>query len=156
MASMGMSVYFINSSTEQTDKISFKAAGVKYKEHFTVSEVLIRPDMPTEQKQRKITSSSASMRDNTNPYSTDKNSLVAETENVKEITNSTINIAKKRPVAKETIKISTDLQVLSSFDCVKSIPTVLLEYISNTFLNEYGRSHEDFHSSIELKKQCHC
>ena len=33
---------------------------------------------------------------------------------------------------------------------LKSIPTVLLDYISNTFLNEYGQSHEDFHFQYNI------
>ena len=41
--------------------------------------------------------------------------------------------------------MSSDLQVLSSFDCVKSIPAVLLDYVSSMFLNQYGKSHTDFH-----------
>ena len=47
------------------------------------------------------------------------------------------------PLARETkqlnavdmTEMSSDLQVLSSFDCEKSIPTVLLDYISNMFKN---------------------
>ena len=59
MVSIGMIAFITNSSTEQTNKISFKAAGVKYKEHFTVPKTFSQ-DVPIEQKQRKNTSSSTS------------------------------------------------------------------------------------------------
>ena len=113
MGSVVMVAYFINYSTEQTNKVSFKAAGIKYKEQYTISEVVTRRE---------------------------------ETEKHKNSTSSSLTTEIKQPVAGENAKISSDLQVLSSFDCAKSIPTVLLEYVSNTFLNEYGRSHKDFHS----------
>ena len=50
MALIGMLAYFINSSTEKTSKVSFKAAGVKYKEHFTVSGIFSHPDKPIDKK----------------------------------------------------------------------------------------------------------
>ena len=145
IASSGMVAYFINSSTEQTNKVSFKGAGMKYKEQFTPNELLSLLDVPVEVKYRNITSSSTSMRDDKSQNSTNKNNLVSETLQVKNSTNSTLNTAEKLPIVEENMKISSDLQVLSSFDCAKSIPTVLLDYISSMFLNEYGRSHEDFH-----------
>ena len=152
MASIGMIAYFINSSTEQTNQVSFKAAGVKYKEHFTFNEVLSLPDVHIEEKQRKNMSSSTSMRNDISKNTTYKNNLVSEAKQGKKSANSMFSMAEKQPVAKESKKISTDLHVLSSFDCVKSIPTVLLDYISNTFLNEYGRSYDDFHSLQKMKE----
>ena len=151
MFSIGMIAYFINSSTEQTNKISFKAAGVKYKEHFTVPKSWSQ-DVPIEQKQRKNTSSSTPTRKSTSQTSTNKNSLLAETRQIKNSTNSMLTLAdvKIQPLAEEKTEITSDLQVLSSFDCFKLIPTVLLDYISNMFLNEYGQSHEDFHSQQRI------
>ena len=58
----------------------------------------------------------------------------------------------KQPMAIEKMETSSDLQVLSSFDCVKSIPAVLLDYVSSMFINEYGKSHEDFHSQYETEE----
>ena len=42
MGSIVMVAYFINYSTEQTNKVSFKAAGIKYREQYTISEVVTR------------------------------------------------------------------------------------------------------------------
>ena len=133
MALVGLVSYFISFSTEQTQKVSFKAAGVKYRDQFTVTEILSRPEV----RYNYTTQNDSSLN------TTNENSLVAETESVKNSTNSTLAIDEKQLVG--NMKISSDLQVLSSFDCAKSIPTVLLDYISSMFLNEYGRSHEDFH-----------
>ena len=156
MVSIGMVAYFINYNTEQTNKVSFKAAGIKYKEQYTVAEVISLSDVPTEEKQQKNTSSSTLIRDGKNRNSTDKNSPIVENERNKNSTKSTLSNWKH---FLENTGISSDLQVLSSFDCVKSIPIVLVEYISKMFLNEYGRSHKDIHSvhrideTIPLLKQ---
>ena len=147
----------LNSSTEKTFKVSFKAAGTKYREHFTVAEVLLQ-DVSSEERHR--TYSSTSTRSSTGQKTT-KESLEVETRQVKNSTNVTMTLADvgKQPVLDENKGINSDLQVLSSFDCVKSIPTVLIDYISNMFLYEYGRSHKDFHSqqriaeSLPLLKQ---
>ena len=137
IALIGMVAYFINSSSEETKKVSFKAAGLKYKQYFTFTEIVSRPEV-----RYKNTSSSyileiygISTQNGTIQNTTNKNSSMAET------------------VARENMVISSDLQVLSSFDCVKSIPTVLLEYLSNMFLNEYGRSHKDFHSQQRIDEE---
>ena len=146
-----MIAFLISSSTEQTNKVSFKAAGVKYKEHFIVSEILSVPDEPNDQKTRYfLPPSSSQLGNDRSQNSTNKFSFVEETEQVKKSTNSTLNIAEKLSVVKENMETSSDLQVLSSFDCVKSIPSVLLDYISTMFLNEYGRSHKDFHSKQSI------
>ena len=100
--------YFINYSTGQTNKVSFKAAGFKYREQYTIEKITNLPDMPIEEAKVKV---------------------------------------KQSFTVKNT---ESDLQVLSSFDCVKAIPTVLIDYISNTFVNEYGRSHRDFHSEHRI------
>ena len=134
MALVGLVSYFISFSTEQTQKVSFKAAGVKYREQFTVTEILSRPEV----RYKNTTQNDSSLN------TTNENSLVAETEPAKNLTNSTLAIDEKQLVG--NMKISSDLQVLSSFDCVKSIPRVLTDYMSNMFLNQYGRSHEDFHT----------
>ena len=149
MASIGIIAYSINSSTEQTNKVSFKAAGVEYKDHFTVTDISSQ-DVYNEVKYRKNSSSSITMQKNTSQNPTDKQSLLAEAKQVKISANSTFTMAEKRPLAKENKAINSDLRVLSSFDCVKSIPKVLLEYTSNLFLNEYGRSHADFHSQRRI------
>ena len=148
LALIGMVGYFVNSSTEQTSRVSFPAAAVQYKKQFT--EVLSPSDVPIEEKHRKDTSSSTSMRDSKIPDSTNKNSWAAETKQVKHLTNTTLTNAEKQLLVKENMEISSDLQVLSSFDCVKSIPTVLLDYMSAMFLNEYGQSHTDFHSQYKI------
>ena len=145
MASMGMVAYFINYSTEKTNKISFKAAGLKYREHFTVEEIMSVPVKPIEEKEREGKSSSLSVRNHDNKNST-KNSI-AKTDQGKNSTYSTFTEVRK--VSLDNTEISSDLQVLSSFDCVKSIPAVLIEYVSKTFLNEYGKAHKDFHSQYE-------
>ena len=153
IASIGMVAYLMNSSAEQTNKVSFKAAGVKYKKQFTVSQIFSPQDMPTEKNQRKNTSSATLMQNGKSQNSTNKKSLVAEAEQVKNSTNSTLTTAEKQPLASEIMKISSDLQVLSSFNCVMSIPTVLRDYISNMFLHEYGRSHEDFYSQHSIDEK---
>ena len=156
MASIGLVAYFMNVSTEKTNKVSFQAAGVKYKKQFIAVDVKSLPEMPTEVKQRKNTPSSKSTRDDKNTKSTYKKSLPNETESNRSSledesrTNLSLTRVAKQP--EESIETGSDLQVLSSFDCVKSIPTVLLDYISNAFLNEYGRSHEDFHFQYETDK----
>ena len=142
MASIGMVAYFINFSNEQTNKISFKAAGVKYKEQLTV---VSPPDAPIEQKQRPRKYERTVL----------KKVFVNGTDyfmslKAKELTNTSSNRVVNYPIAIETTEISSDLQVLSSFDCVKSIPTILLDYMSNMFVNEYGRSHSDFHSQNRI------
>ena len=149
--SIGMIAFIINSSTEQTNKISFKAAGVKYKEHFTVPKTLSQ-DVPIEQQHRKNNSSSISTRKSTSQNSNNKNSSLLETKQVKNSTNLALTLAdvETQSSAKENMEKSSDLQVLSSFDCFKSIPTVLLDYISNMFLNEYGKSHKDFHTQQRI------
>ena len=136
MALIGTVAYFINSSTDQTNKVSFKAAGVKYKEHFIVSEFMSRPEVRYKNASNELSQKT-----------TNENSSMTETAPLKNSTNSTLT---KKPVASESIEISSDLQVLSSFDCMKSIPTVLMDYMSNMFLYEYGRSHEDFHSQQKI------
>ena len=137
-ASAGMVAYFINYSTEQTSKVSFKAAGVKYKEHFTVPGILGTPDTSTEKKQTPEQKVQEIL----------KNFFQAlEYENS---TNSSSTKEIKQSEAEENIDVGLDLQVLSSFDCFKSIPSVLLDYLSTMFLNEYGRSHKDFHSKQNI------
>ena len=79
-----------------------------------------------------------------------QNNLEALVKQVKNSTKSKFSMAKIQPVTTEKLKLSSDLQVLSSFDCVKIIPAVLLEYMSKMFLNEYGRSHIDFHSKQKI------
>ena len=66
--------------------------------------------------------------------------------NDKNSTSSSRSRRVKQSEADENMEKGLDLQVLSSFDCVKSIPTALLDYISTMFRNEYGQSHKDFHS----------
>ena len=147
LALIGIVAYFMNLSTEKTNKVSFKAAGLKYREYFTIEDIHFSvPDIPIEEKQSKNTSSSTSMKNYENQNSTNKNNSIAETEQDK---NSTKSLTEVRKLYVESTKISPDLQALSSFDCVKSIPAVLMEYISNTFLNEYGQAHTDFHSQYE-------
>ena len=146
---VGAVAYFVNSSTEQTSKVSFKAAGMQYKKHFTFTGIRSLPDVSMEGNQRKNTSSPTSSWNDKSQNSTNKSSLTAETKQVKK---STIVSAEKPSDVKETVKTSSDLQVFSSFDCVKSIPTALVDYISNMFLNEYRRSHKDFHSQQRMEK----
>ena len=138
MALAGIIAYFINYSTEQTNKVSFKAAGVKYKQHFVVSELSSLADTPADKKQTPEQKVQEIL----------KNFFQALKH--QNSTNSSFSRVIKQPIVKETTEISSDLQVFSSFDCVKSIPTVLLDYISNTFLDEYARSHTDFHFQYRL------
>ena len=139
--SIGLVAYFINLSTEQTNKVSFKSAGLQYRKYFKAVEIMSLPDTSIEENQtprkyvRKIL----------------KKVFVNGTEHLMSVEEpKSINASLKRVVkeslATETPEISSDLKVLSSFDCVKSIPKVLLDYISNMFVSEYGRSHKDFHS----------
>ena len=148
MTSIGIVAYYMNHSTEQTNKVSFKAARIKYREQYRVEEIMSPPVVSTNKKQRQNTSSFALIQNAKYPNSTNKPNLVAETTKTDEtLTNSSLT----KPVVKQSIAvkktlISSDLQVLSSFDCIRSIPAVLLDYTSNMFLNEYGQSHKDFHS----------
>ena len=139
--------YFINLSIEQTNKVSFKSAGVQYRRQFTIVEGTSLQDGPTEKKQTSKVDERKVLKkvfvNGTYYFMSVKN---------KQSTNSSLKRVVKQPVDTEKIEISSDLQVLSSFDCVKSIPTVLLDYISNTFLTEYGRSHTDFHSQHRVDK----
>ena len=139
-SSTGLIAYFINLSIEKTNKVSFKAAGVQYRKHFTAVEVMRLPDTPIEERKtpRK------------NERKVLKKVLVNGTDyfmsiEVKKSSNSSLKRVVKHPMAFEKMETSSDLQVLSSFDCGKSIPTVLLDYISNMFINEYGKSHGDFY-----------
>ena len=158
MVSAGFIAYFMNYSTEEKNKVSFKAAGMRYKQQYTIAEVMSLPELPFEEKQRKNTSSSALIRDGKNQTFINKNSLVAENERNKNVKKSTLS-HKTQVSALEDTGISLDLQVLSSFNCVESIPTVLVDYISKMFINEYGRSHKDIHfvhkidQTIPLLKQ---
>ena len=147
IASFGMVAYFINHSTEQTKKVSFKAAGVQYRDHFT--EIMSFSEMPLVEKKRKNTSSSTSMQNTKSRNSTNENN--STTKPLRE-ENSPLTRVVKQPQAVHDTVVSTDLQVLSSFDCVKSIPAVLLDYVSSMFINEYGKSHEDFHSQYETEE----
>ena len=135
IATIGIVGYFISSSTEQTSKVSFKAAGLKYKQQLRVESL---QDLPIEEKQapkkhvRKVL----------------KKVLINGTDyfmslKVNKTTNTSSKRVVKRPV--DMMEMSSDLQLLSSFDCVKSIPTILLDYVSNMFVNEYGKSHTDIH-----------
>ena len=155
MALAGIIAYFINYSTEQTNKVSFKAAGVKYKQHFKVSELSSLPDLPADKKQKPEQKKQKIL----------KNVFQAETEEVQEIlknffqalddgnsTNSSFTKEVKQSQSEENLEVGLDLQVFSSFDCVKSIPTVLLDYTSTMFRNEYGKSHKDFHSEYEIEE----
>ena len=140
MALIGMIAYFISSSTEQTSKVSFKAAGVKYKEQLTVVSL---PDTPIEEKQKPEKYERKVL----------KKVFVNGTEHlmslkVKTSTNTSSKGVIKRPV--NMMKMDSDLQLLSSFDCLKSIPTILLDYMSNMFVNEYGKSHNDFHFQYRI------
>ena len=151
MAFVGMVGYFINNSTEQTNKVSFKAAGLKYREQYTIEKIKNLPDMPVGEKQQKNTYLSKSMRTEFSKNQTiiNKNNLVAETK--KDENSAKISLTKVKPEPSFLIKnTKSDLQVLSSFDCVKAIPTVLKNYISNKFVNEYGRSHKDFRSEYRV------
>ena len=135
-ASFGMIAYSMNKSIGKTNKVSFKAAGLKYRKQFKVVEIKSLPDAAIEEKQR-------------TEKDLQKVSNFSKAPEVKKSTNSSSTRVVKQ-LATEKTDISLDLQVLSSFDCVRSIPTILLDYISNTFLHEYGRSHKDFHSQHEI------
>ena len=132
--SVGIVAYFINSSNEQTSKVSFKAAGVKYKEHFIVPGVL-SPDKLIDKKQTKKEQKVQEILESFFQALEDENS-----------TNSSLARDVKQSEDEEKMDIGLDLQILSSFDCVKSTPSVLLDYMSTMFVNEYGRSHKDIHS----------
>ena len=143
--SIGLVAYFINLSTEQTNKVSFKSAGLQYRKYFKAVEIMSLPDTSIEENQtprkyvRKIL----------------KKVFVNGTEHLMSVEepksiNASLKRVVKEPLATETPEISSDLKVLSSFDCVKSIPKVLLDYISNMFISEYGRSHQDFHSQNKI------
>ena len=150
LASIGMVAYFIHQSTEQTKKVSFKAARVKYREQYKLEESL--SVILTEKDYRQ--NLSTPIRNAKSLNFTKNNNFVAETTKKNQILT---NPSLTKPVVKESAAVestqmSSDLQVLSSFDCVNSIPAVLLEYISNMFLNEYGRSHKDFHSQHRINE----
>ena len=135
LASIGMVAYFINYSTEQTKKVSFKAARLEYRKHYTVEVIMSPPVMPTKEKQLNTKSLSSAKPEGKNQ------TIVTKINSV------------NKPEQAENTEIIRDLQVLSSFDCVKSIPTVLLDYLSNMFLSEYGRSHQDFHSAHKVDER---
>ena len=141
--------YFMRLSYEQTNKVSFEAAGIKYKEQFTVTEIMSRHSKPSEAKQRKGVYLSTSMRILKNKKSTNKNKSVITYKKGNSTNLPLLNVTKQSFAVKST-ELNLDLRVLSSFDCVKSIPTVFLNYISNTFLNEYERSFRDFHFHQKL------
>ena len=132
MASVWMVGYFINYSTEQTNKVSFKAAGFKYREQYTMEKIKNLPDMPIEEEKQKNTNSSKSMQNefNNNQVLINKNNLIAETKKDENFTKTSLAKVKVKQsfTAKNT---ESDVQVLSSFDCVKAIPTVLIDYISH-------------------------
>ena len=138
MALAGIIAYFINFSTERTNKVSFKAAGVKYKQHFIVSKPSSLPDTPADKNQTPEQKVQAIL-ENFFQALNDGNS-----------TNSSFTKEVKQSKADENMEIDLDLQVLSSFNCTKSTPSVLLDYISTMFLNEYGLSHKDIHSVHEI------
>ena len=140
MALAGIIAYFINYSTEQTNKVSFKAAGVKYKQHFKVSELSSIPDTPADKKQKPEQKKQKILKN------------VFQALNDGNSTNSSFTKELKQSQSEENLKTGLDLQVFSSFDCVKSIPTVLLDYTSTMFRNEYGKSHKDFHSEYEIEE----
>ena len=149
MTAIGITAYFISFSTEQTNKVSFKAAGLKYKEQYKVAEAITRSDVFIEENQRKNISLSTSMRNRKTQNSTNENSSIAKAKKVK---NSKLTSVERQSEARESLQISLDLRMLSSFDCVKSIPTVLIEYMSTMFINEYGRSQKDFHSQYRMEE----
>ena len=140
MALAGIIAYFINYSTEQTNKVSFKAAGVKYKQHFKVSELSSLPDLPADKKQKPEQKKQKILKN------------VFQALNDGNSTNSSFTKELKQSQSEENLEVGLDLQVFSSFDCVKSIPTVLLDYTSTMFRNEYGKSHKDFHSEYEIEE----
>ena len=140
MALAGIIAYFINYSTERTNKVSFKAAGVKYKQHFKVSELSSLPDLPADKKQKPEQKKQKILKN------------VFQALNDGNATNSSFTKELKQSQSEENLKTGLDLQVFSSFDCVKSIPTVLLDYTSTMFRNEYGKSHNDFHSEYEIEE----
>ena len=140
MALAGIIAYFINYSTEQTNKVSFKAAGVKYKQHFKVSELSSIPDTPADKKQKPERKKQKILKNAFQAFN-DGNS-----------TNSSFTKELKQSQSEENLEVGLDLQVFSSFDCVKSIPTILLDYTSTMFRNEYGKSHKDFHSEYEIEE----
>ena len=140
MALAGIIAYFINYSTERTNKVSFKAAGVKYKQHFKVSELSSLPDLPADKKQKPERKKQKILKNAFQAFN-DGNS-----------TNSSFTKEVKQSQSEENLEVGLDLQVFSSFDCVKSIPTVLLDYTSTMFRNEYGKSHKDFHSEYEIEE----
>ena len=140
MALAGIIAYFINYSTEQTNKVSFKAAGVKYKQHFKVSELSSIPDTPADKKQKPEQKKQKILKN------------VFQALNDANSTNSSFTKEVKQSQSEENLEVGLDLQVFSSFDCVKSIPTVLLDYTSTMFRNEYGKSHKDFHSEYEIEE----
>ena len=140
MALAGIIAYFINYSTEQTNKVSFKAAGVKYKQHFKVSELSSLPDLPADKKQKPERKKQKILKNAFQAFN-DGNS-----------TNSSFTKEVKQSQSEENLEVGLDLRVFSSFDCVKSIPTVLLDYTSTMFRNEYAKSHKDFHSEYEIEE----
>ena len=140
MALAGIIAYFINYSTEQTNKVSFKAAGVKYKQHFKVSELSSLPNLPADKKQKPEQKKQKILKN------------VFQALNDGNSTNSSFTKEVKQSQSEENLKTGLDLQVFSSFDCVKSIPTVLLDYTSTMFRNEYAKSHKDFHSEYEIEE----
>ena len=143
VVSIGTTAYFMIDNTEETNKVSIKAAGVDYRKQYTVAELMSVPDIATGVRQRKNISS---IRNGSNINSTSE----TEQEHNSALTR---ELKLKQPKTIKSTKISSDLKVLSSFDCVKSIPTVLLDYISTTFLTEYGLSYTDFHSQYKFDKR---
>ena len=114
-ALIGLAAYFMNVSTEQTNKVSFKAAGLKYREMFTDTKAMSLLDVPFEEKQQK----NRSTQDYKSQNSTNKNNTESENEQhkISSLTTTVLN----QPGAVEMTKITSDLQVLSSFDCVKDL-----------------------------------
>ena len=137
-ALVGTIAYFISSSTEQTNKVSFKAAGLNYKKHFIVPGMLGIPDTSTEKIQTPEQKVQEILK-NFFQALKDENS-----------TNSSLTRETKQSEAEEKMEMDLDLQVISNFDCVKSVPSVLVNYLSTMFQNEYGRSHKDFHSQHKI------
>ena len=129
---IGLLAHLMQTSTDSTNKFSFKGAGVVYRRRYTFGSKINLSDKNLVVK--KFTNSSST--NQTLSFGKEKRLLLTfpnKTVFYEKIENSSIGTEENR-----------DLRILASFECSGSLPSAFKKYISSTFISEYERSYADF------------
>ena len=155
---VGLLANFIQTSTDSTNKFSFKGAGTVYRRRYILKKEVESPKNEFEDTSevKKMTKQAEEKLHNlldqillglASKNETMPNSKETETQNSQSLSKTSFYKSSKSKSI--DTKRSQDFCVLSSFECNGSIPTAFTSYISSTFVTEYERSYGDFATTLQ-------